>query len=281
MGYNNKIMRIGFVLFEAYHQRKNIGSSRIRGHWIIEELIKLGHDAESFVQGADYDVVVYQKCYWKEHMRVFKGLKILDICDPDWLEGSEIVSILKEVDIVTVSSEKLKEDLQKFTSKTIHFIPDGVKKKDKVRKHKGRAKKICWFGYSNNLSLIEPTLMKIKKLGLKLRIISDGSLNTSICDVENIKWDIETVEENIRECDMCLLPDGLMGRFIYKSQNKTYESWSLGLPVVKTPDDLERFMDEEERIKESEKRLKEVEEKYLVKHSAKKLMEIIEKEKVK
>ena len=270
-----KKFKIGMCLFENYHQRKDIGSSRIRGHWIIEELNKQGHDAECFIQGSDYDVVVYQKCYWKEHMRAFKGLKILDICDPDWLDGAEIVSILKEIDIVTVSSEKLKEELEKFSDKPVHVISDGVKKKKSVKKHTGRAKKICWFGYSGNLSLIEPALVKIKKLGLTLKIISDGNFNTSVCKVENIKWDIETVEDEMLECDMCLLPDGLMGRFLYKSQNKTYESWSLGLPVVKTPDDLERFMDGTERAIESRKRLREVNEKYLVKRSAKKLIEII------
>jgi len=273
-------MKIGFLLFECYHQKRDIGSSRIRGRWIIREFKKLGIEAEIFKQGAMYDVVVYQKVYWKEHAKNFKGLKILDICDPDWLDGIDIVSILKYIDVITVSSLELKKEIEKFTDKPVYFIDDGILKLEKRKEHSGKTKMLCWFGYSGNFKVVEPALMKIKKLGLKLRIISDGNLNTGICKVENIKWEKETANKYIKECDMCLLPDGLSGRFIYKSQNKTYQSWALGLPVVKTPDQLEKWIDGEEREKESIKRHKEVEKK-LVKYRAKELLDLLVKHLIK
>ena len=268
-------MKIGYVLFERFHQRRNIGSSRIRGHWMIEELNKIkGVEAECFIQGKDYDVVVYQKAYWKEHAKEFKGLKILDICDPDWLDGAEIVSFLQHINIVITSSNKLRDEIGKFTDKPVYFIDDGIKDIEERKKHKGRAKTLCWFGYSGNFSLIEPALLKVKKLGLTLRLISDGNFTSSICKIENIKWDAETVNEMIKECDMCLLPDGMSGRFMYKSQNKTYQSWALGIPVIKTPDQMEKWMDGEEREKESKRCYKEVKNN-LVKYRAKELLDII------
>jgi len=61
--------------------RKDIGSSRIRGEWLANNC----GDTEIFIQGKAYDVVIYQKAYWVEHAKLFKGIKILDLCDPDWL----------------------------------------------------------------------------------------------------------------------------------------------------------------------------------------------------
>ena len=89
---------IGWVLFGNFHQKKDIGSSRIRGKWVIEHM-----DAEEFVQGKKYDTIIFQKTYWKEMARVFKGVKILDICDPDWLDGAEIINFCKDIDAVTVA----------------------------------------------------------------------------------------------------------------------------------------------------------------------------------
>ena len=74
-------MKIGILTFEQFHGRKDIGSSRIRAKWVINHW----PEAEEFVFGQKYDVVIYQKAYWLEHAQEFKGLKILDICDADFL----------------------------------------------------------------------------------------------------------------------------------------------------------------------------------------------------
>lgn len=245
---------VGFVLFESYLQRKNIGSSRIRGRWLIEAM----PEAELFVQGKDYETIIFQKVYWKEMARAFKGKKILDICDPDWLDGFEIVSFLKEMDAVTVPTEALKKVISMFTDKPVIVIPDRVKM-DEMRPpkvHEGRAKQVVWFGYSHNTDVLDGTLMTLKKMGLSLKVISDGNYVTSECKVENVKWDALTWQDEILTADICLLPEKLKGRAKFKSQNKTHQSWALGMPVAKTPADLERFMDADVRRWEAGENLK-------------------------
>lgn len=242
---------VGFMLFESYLQRKNIGSSRIRGRWLIESM----PEAEAFVQGKIYDTIIFQKVYWKEMARAFQGKKILDICDPDWLDGFELVSFLKEMDAVTVPTQALKEAISKYTDKPIFVIVDRVKMADMnpPKHHEGDAKKVVWFGYSHNSDVLDGTLMTLKKMGLTLKVVSDGTYMTSECKVENVKWDALTWQDEIQSADICLLPEKLSGRAKYKSQNKTHQAWALGMPVAKTVADLERFMDGGERQKESEK----------------------------
>lgn len=265
-----------FCLFEDFYQKKNMGSSRIRGRWLLNYM----PEAEKFVQGKNYEVVIYQKAYWKEHMRAFKGIKILDICDADWMEGLEIVELLKEVDCITTSSENLKEAVEKFTDTPVRFIPDRIDFNEipKPRgEHYGKAKMAVWYGYSHNMDVINPCLMKIKKMGLKLKVISDGNYITRECDVENVKWEEHTVNQEIKKADFAILPTFTNGRFRFKSNNKETLAWALGLPVAKTSHELERFMSAEERNKERNQNLTLVKNKYDIMDSVKELREIIDK----
>lgn len=271
-------MKIGFVLFENYHQRKNIGGSRIRGKWVIEKLNEFdGVDAEEFIQGKNYDVIVFQKVYWKEMARSFKGIKIADICDPDWFDGAEVMTFCNDIDAITVPTEKLRKELSEMTQKPTFIIPDreNLELLPAPKVHKGKAKMVVWFGYSSNLDTLEPVLDSIKLLGLTLKVITDGEFHTTLCDVKSVKWNIETEMREIQEADIALLPELLKGRWLYKSNNKTVHSWALGLPVAKTMADLKRFINEEERIKESKLRLKEVKERFHVKQSAEELLSVI------
>lgn len=267
--------KIGFCLFDAYWQRKNIGGSRIRGHW----LIKYMPEAELFCQGKDYETVIYQKVYWKEHARAFNGKKILDLCDPDWLNGAEVISFCKDIDAITVSSQKLKEELEKMIDKPVYYIQDRIDFETLLppKKHFEKAKKIAWFGYSHNLEVLDPCFNKIKKMGLTLKIISDGNLNTSECEIENVKYDPETIHTELQECDFCLLPTKNSSRFLFKSENKTELAWALGLPVAKTSKDLERFIDAEERQKEVDEKYKWVMDNCDIRSSVSELREVISK----
>lgn len=271
-------MKIGFVLMDSYWQKKGIGSSRIRGRWVIKYLNGIENvEAEEFIQGVQYDVIVFQKAYWKEMARAFKGMKILDICDPDWLDGAEVVSFCRDMDFITVPTEGMKEAISAFTDKPIHVIPDGedfgVLPEPKI--HEGRAKSVVWFGYSGNMDTLYPTFYSLKKLGLILKVVSDGHLNTSECKVENIRWEEETCDEEYQRADFALLPEKKGGRFKYKSDNKTIHSMALGLPVAKTKEELERFMEEGDRILESKTKLQQVRNENSVELSAKKLYEHI------
>ena len=57
-------MKIGFLTFEQFYGRKDIGSSRIRAQWLVNHW----PEAELFKMGEKYDVIIYQKVYWPENV---------------------------------------------------------------------------------------------------------------------------------------------------------------------------------------------------------------------
>jgi len=277
--YNGK--PVGILLFEQWHGRQNVGSSRIRGHW----LVKYWDEAEIFQQGAKYETVIFQKCYWLDYVLAFKGIKILDMCDPDWLDTVPIKQIIDNCDAVTTSTEELAKEIRKFAGKKpVVFIPDrqdlefhNYEKYKKV--HKGRAKKVIWFGYSHNAKCLDRTIGLLRKYRLELTVLSNFRPPYSKAD-RNLKfeWGKPGFDFNkiIVEHDFVLLPprdDIPRGRF--KSPNKVYTAWALGMPVARTPEDVRRFLDPEERNKEAPKRLKEIREKYDVRISVKEFKELI------
>ena len=77
-------MKVGIVTFEKFHGRKtnSIGSSRIRAY----NLVKYWEEASIYKHAKKYDVLIFQKAYWIEMAKKFEGIKILDLCDPDFLD---------------------------------------------------------------------------------------------------------------------------------------------------------------------------------------------------
>ena len=273
----------GILTFETYlGKRKDwAGSSRIRGSW----LAKYWEGAELFKQGRQYDVVIYQKAYWVEHAKQFKGIKILDICDPDWYHWSyQVVEMIQDVDAITTSTEELARSISKFTDKPVVCIPDRMDLEfHKGRKfHTGKAKWAVWFGYSTGFEMLKPALHFLKKNNLGLIVISDTNfiLPSSYFDsveLRNLPWKLETVNDDILLGDMVLNPQGKNGKWKYKSNNKTLSAWALGMPVAHTVEEMNKFMDEEERQKESKLRIQEVSEKWEIHRSIDEYKELIEK----
>jgi len=280
---NNEIKyKVGLLTFEQF-QGKGInwaGSSRIRGRW----LVKYWDDAEIFNMGSKYDVVIYQKAYWIDHAKKFTGIKILDLCDPDWMYWQyRVVEMINEVDAVTTSTEALANAIREFTDKPVVCIPDRLDLMFyKERKfHKGPAKWVVWYGYSSNFELLKPVLLFLKKFNLNLIVIADRgfSLPSSVAnsiELRNIPWSIDTVNRDILEGDIVVNPFSSAGKWKYKSNNKTITAWALGMPVAHDVEDLEKFIDEEERKKEVKERLQEVQEKYDVRLSVVAYKELIE-----
>ena len=268
--------KVGFLLWEKWHGKDSysIGSSRIRGHW----LIKYWDGAESFCQGQEYDVLILQKVYWAGYCEQFNGIKILDICDPDWLDEVPFKRTLEVVDAVITSTQPLADYIAQMTDKPVVYIPDRqdleFHKKKKV--HKGRAKRVCWFGYSHNARVLDKVVGFIKKQGVKLVVISNLRPSYRGADV-NLEWSLDTINDNILDCAFCLLPEDERPLGKYKSNNKTTKAWALGMPVARTPDEFLRFLDPDERKKESEERTKEVKEKWDVRLSVSQYKELIDK----
>jgi len=269
--------KIAILPWEIYEGRKNIGSSKIRSFWVN----KYWDESEIFVQGRKYDTVIYQKCYWVEHAKLFKGIKILDLCDPDWLSwGYRIKEMIEEVDGITTSTEELAESIRKFTKKPVKCIPDRVDLEDfKFKKvHEGEAKSVVWFGYSQNSEILKPVVHFLIKNKLDLIIVSDknfASFPNQNINISFYKWKGETAYSDIIKGDIAVNPTSKDGKWKYKSNNKTLISWCLGLPVASSPEDFKKFMSEKSRTKENVKRMKEVKEKWLVEKSVEEYKEFI------
>jgi len=258
--------KCGILTFETFHGRKNLGSSRIRGHWLVDNW----KEAELFKQGQQYDVVIYQKAYFLEHAKVFKGIKILDLCDPDWLHWAyKVKEMIGYCDAVTTSTEALAIALRQITDKPVVCIPDRVDlNKFKEKKiHDNDAKRVCWYGYSDNFDILKPVINQLKKLNLDLLVVSDGNFNISkIYDgkikVDNIKYKVDTINQNILKSDIVINPQGTTGKWKFKSNNKTLTAKAIGMPVAHNTEELKRFINCEERIKESNKGYIELKEKW-------------------
>ena len=280
-------MKIAINTMELHEKRaKNtVGSSRIRGNW----LLNYWEEAELFQIGKKYDVVIFQKAYDLAYMRAFDGIKIFDLCDPDWLEKKPIKEVTELCDAVVTSTPALAEFVRNITNKPVLCIPDRMDLNEHAgkREHTAPAKMVGWFGYHTNQKTVDQCLSAIKRLGLKLTVFSDLPYQPEAqvqgiddlwlsTNVRNIKYDYETInQEMLSSVDIIINPRIESGRFKYKSNNKTLTAWALGIPVAETADDLEMFMDPDKRQAESDKRVAEIKEKWDVKQSVEDYKQLI------
>lgn len=269
-------MKVGILTFEQFHGKKGIGSSRIRGHWIAKYWDKAGEqdsECEIFRYGVQYDVIIFQKVYWPEYAKEYKGIKILDMCDADWFDWSQkMTEMLEHVDAVTCSSMELCKQMTKFTKKPVFFVPDRVDLESlpAPKEHHGETKRIVWFGYSQNFKMLDSAVPALAKLGLSLIVVADRvySLPTGIkMDLTNLPFAEHTYLTDIQTGDVVINPQVKTGKWKYKSDNKTSIAKALGMPVAHTMDELELLLTETSRKVASEMGLAEAKEKLDVKLS--------------
>lgn len=277
---------IRFFTFEAYHGKKNIGSTKIRVH----NLIKYWSEADLYKYGENPDVLIFQKVYITYDYKFpqnFKGIKILDICDPDWKDSPDIFikETLDAMDAVVTSSQALADYLQQMTDTPCRLIKDrfDLSEFPKPKVHKGRAKKAVWFGYAHNIDTMKFSVRSLARLGLDLIVISDH-------DPLAYKWsgdkDYEEkytyykynhpIYKQLQEADICILPEGQRPFDYFKSDNKTVIAELCGLPVVKNLEELEIMLDPDARNKHVKENYEKLIKEYDCKNSVKKYKELID-----
>lgn len=276
-------MQISFLQFEHYHGRPpgTIGSSQLRAKWLVDKW----EDAKLWTVGQKFDVLILQKVYWEQMINDFKGIKILDLCDPDWLSGDvEIVKVCNSVDWITCSTEDLANFLKPMTKTPITVIPDRLNMDyfTSQREHSEKARNVVWFGYYHNAKQVlnTPVLQSLKMRRLGLTVISNDDFepkNDMGVEITNINWTPENAYMDIKGGDFAINPPSMTKGFRFKSNNKTLISWALGLPVANEADDMDRFLKPEERQKEIDKRMKEIKEKWTIEESIAQYKEIIDK----
>ena len=273
--------KVQVMTFEKFHGKQNVGSSQIRGRWLVDKW----NDAEIFKYGVKSDVIIYQKVCWVEHAKKFDGLKILDLCDPDHLHWAyRTKEMIEECDVITVATILLYESLKKITDKPVYLVPDRLnldKFKDE-KEHTGNAKTVVWFGYSQNFPMLETALKALAKRGLNLVVVSNDGFEPQInyqdkIEIANYAYEYQTAYQIIQEKgDLVINPQAKTGKWKYKSNNKTLISWALGLPVATSIEDLDSFISEEDRKEEVKKRKQELSEYWDIKYSVREYEKIIE-----
>jgi hypothetical protein len=269
---------VGIVTFEDFQKRANIGSTRIRARW----LLNYWPEAEPFSTGRKYRAVIFQKAYWVHYAEVFEGVKIIDVCDPDFLNWRrELRRMLDCCDAVTASTEALASVLREYTSRPVFCIPDrldplafGGMRKDHAGK--GRAKTVAWYGYSHNFAALDSIVDALPELGIEeLLVIADAHKSYKLpptlqgkLALRNYAWGADTVCGDLLKADIVINPKIESGRWKYKSNNKTLAAWAIGLPVAHTRGELAALISEEARVSEAELQYSRVFDQYHIRQSA-------------
>jgi len=245
-------MNVGIFTFSKKHGRpiERCGSSIWRGKWYVDNW----PEAEYYVEGKKYDVVIFQKVWWRELYEQLDCIKVLDLCDPEWLmAGWPIVEMSYLVDAIVVASDGLYNALKPIINPDCElvWINDRV---DFQQFGKGMKKqytsdtvsKIGWFGYfGNGEKTLQQVIYSLREHDLKLKIISDNTIEYPDFEqyIENVEFNWETLPYEMLDCDLMLNPPILSPYSKYKSQNKTYLAWALGLPVATNGDELRELLD--------------------------------------
>jgi len=272
---------IGILTFERKHGRRKgtIGSSIIRGQWLTNHW----PEAELYTEGKQFDAIIFQKAYWGDYMDDYEGIKILDLCDPDWMSnGFNVVEYAKKADAVTCGSKGIYDFLKKILKVPVYYIPDRVDLDffGKPKEHFGKATTVAWFGYYHNAKDVLPFVMPVlAQHNLKLMVISENQVDMGGAynvQLENRVFSWSTLKFDLQAADIVLNPQSMNYRFKFKSQNKTLISWACGLPIATNDIELEQFLDPDNRNKEVAKRRKEIESEWDVKKSIEEFKKVID-----
>ncbi|NOR69648.1 MAG: hypothetical protein GQ532_08150 [Methylomarinum sp.] len=250
---NNK--KIGWVLTSDY----NRASSRLQGYRIHEYFIGVGLDssviAENFYEyeknyskyffsllkiilKEKYDVVFFQKPGWmsfklSELLRL-NGVKTVAIqCDPfpgeysNYFDTTIVTTValkkLLKLDSATIIDDMLETPVNSFKT-------DYRQVNDRL--------KIVWIGQGTPI-FIQDFIKKLyadEELKDKIDVISISNAEWATC-----QWSLETVYEDILQCDVAIIPLPAGERFNIKSTNRLTLFMSLGMPTIITP--IQSYLD--------------------------------------
>ena len=212
-----------------------------------------------------------------------KCIKILDLCDPDWLEGAPIKATVDAVDAVTCSSQGLVDFIRQITDKPVVLIPDRFDLNiiPNIKKvYTGKARSVVWFGYRHNSDLLKPAINLIEKHNLKLTVISNEKpvfmQYGKEVKFEFVKYDEASIYTELIKHDFAILPAGNRPIDIFKSDNKTIKANLAGLPVAFDDITLEKYIDPKNRQDWFDTNYDIIAKEYDVKNSIKQLKELID-----
>jgi len=274
--------QIGILTFEQFQGKVNIGSTRIRVKWPLN----YWPEAEEYIIGKKYQTIILQKAYWLEGLEFLEQfapnqhIKILDICDADWLHwGTRVMQVIANCDAVTTSTVEQAEFLAKYTDKPIWCIPDRIDFNligDTKKQHSDLPSTTAvWYGYSENYPMLDSAITALVKHGITNLIVIANSRSPYVLpagvsgkiQLSNLPWTAETVNDDILKADIVINPKSNKGRWRFKSNNKTINAWALGMPVAHTDTELADLIDPAKRNAEAQYRYQFVRDNYDVRDS--------------
>ena len=248
---------VRYLDFGRYHGKDAVqGSTFIR----MVQREKYWPEFKRYRYGENPETLIFQKVYMTPDYQFaahFNGKKILDICDPDWLDDAGIVQTCRHMDAVVTPTETLAEFIRQFHP-NVHVIPDRFEVNDLPEpiSHTERAKTVVWFGYAHNSILLKAAMQLLEQLNLNLILISNDDPIADRWGTRKredfytfVKYNEDTIQAELQKADFAVLPDGGRPQDVFKSNNKTIKANLLGLPVAKTGDDVRKYMLAEERQK--------------------------------
>lgn len=274
-------MQVRVLDYSRYHGRGNVGSTRLR----VKQLQKYWPKYQDYKYGENPDVMVFQKVYVQPDWRFiehFENLKILDICDPDWLDQQNIKQTVDAVDGIVCPTEPLAEFIRQLADKPVKVIPDrhDIEGVALTKVHKGQLKSAVWFGYSQHAELLQYVVPVLYRKGIALTIISNENPYADRwaegLDYTYKRFNEETILDDLAQYDICLLPKGTRPQDRFKSNNKTTLAWLAGIPVVTDDDELEAMKTAEARNKQAKLNYDLAIKEYDVKISVREMKEFIE-----
>lgn len=242
--------------FGRFHGKDGVqGSTYIR----MVQLEKYWPELSKYKYGANPEVLIFQKVYMSPDYsfpKNFEGIKILDICDPDWLDDYAIVETSRHMDAVVCPTQPLVDFISQFHP-NVNLVPDrfNVDNLPKPKKHEGKAKTVVWFGYSHNAELLKLAMGRLDELGLNIIIVSQEDPivdRWSMRDRKDFYTFIkhpqgDDIYKELQKADFAILPEGFRPQDVFKSNNKTVRANLAGLPVARTSEEVDRYMDGKQR----------------------------------
>lgn len=277
---------VRYLTYSMFHNKDPVvGSTFIR----VNQLLKYWPQAKLYKYGENPDAMIFQKVYtsydykWPQH---FEGIKILDICDPDWMENMDVADTARAMDAITCPTEAMANFMRQLTTAPVYVVPDRWDIDPKVlnppKQHRMKAETVVWFGYSHNADILKPAIRTLNELGLKLLIISNDDPLLHRFDSRDPKdyytykkYSQDTIDELLHEADFALLPSDYRPQGRFKSNNKTTKAILAGLPVATDGDELRLYINAEARSDYMRKNYATIKEEYDVRKSVNQMKEII------
>jgi hypothetical protein len=278
--------RVGFLTFEQIRSEVGLGSSRIRARWLINHW----QEAELFTIGKKYDAIIFQKAYWTDYARSFPGIKILDLCDPDFLDWrSQCIPMANMCHAVVTPTASLADAISRYTRTPITVIPDRIDFRllgdiKKTHEGGGPARTAVWYGYSENFASLDASIEDVISLNIQRLIVIASprkpyQLSSRLeryLTLINCEWDEELAPRILALADVVINYRLSDGRWVYKSNNKSIFAWALGVPVAHSAEELMRLIPEEARVKESQEKYQLVKSLYDVRRSVQEYKQLLD-----